>query len=207
MPDNFVPDGFRPEDYASDPDDFGGYVPDEYADAGKNADPDRFRRPEDGERRTPGPARSAPKRRSASEEGLRQSERLLLTWLIEKPALFEKLSGIIGPEDFVEPLYRRAAEDVFREHENTPDGSVNPAKILNHFIDDAGSQEEVAKLFNCDIAESLENEAQKKAFSETVLRIKKNSIEHQLASCTDIAKMQELIHAQQDLTNLRVTMD
>ncbi|SET96848.1 DNA primase, catalytic core [[Clostridium] aminophilum] len=207
MPDSFVPDGFRPEDYASDPDDFGGYVPDEDADAGENADPDRFRRPENRERRTPGPARSAPKRRSESEEGLRQSERLLLTWLIEKPALFEKLSGIIGPEDFVEPLYRRAAEDVFREHENTPDGSVNPAKILNHFIDDAGSQEEVAKLFNCDIAESLENEAQKKAFSETVLRIKKNSIEHQLASCTDIAKMQELIHAQQDLTNLRVTMD
>ena len=77
------------------------------------------------------------------EEGIRQSERLLLTWLIEEPRLFEKIRGIIGPEDFVKPLYRRAAEMVFEGHEK---GEVNPAAILNHFIDDEGNYREVAAL-------------------------------------------------------------
>ena len=89
------------------------------------------------------------------EEGIRQSERLLLTWLIEDPRLFDKIQGIIGPEDFVKPLYRRAAQMVFEGHEN---GEVSPAAILNHFIDDEGNYKEVAALFNASLNDSLSNE-------------------------------------------------
>ncbi len=59
---------------------------------------------------------------------------------------------------------------VFDGHEK---GDVNPASILNHFIDDEGNYREVAALFNASLEESLSNEEQKKAFSETVLRIKR----------------------------------
>ena len=98
-----------------------------------------------------GTSRGPGGKKKDKEEGIRQSERLLLTWLIEEPKLFDKIQGIIGPEDFVKPLYREAAEEVFKAHEN---GEVNPAAILNHFIDDEGSYREVAALFNASLEES-----------------------------------------------------
>ena len=63
-------------------------------------------------------ARPAPAaKRREKEEGIRSSERLLLTWLIEEPRLFDVIHGIIGPEDFVKPLFRAAAEAVFESRE------------------------------------------------------------------------------------------
>lgn len=138
------------------------------------------------------------------EEGIRQSERLLLTWLIEEPKLFDKIQGIIGPEDFVKPLYREAAEEVFKAHEN---GEVNPAAILNHFIDDEGSYREVAALFNASLEESLGNEEQKKAFSETVKRIKKSSLDDRIRKAADLDELQRLIKEQAGLASLHISLD
>jgi len=146
----------------------------------------------------------APGKKKDKEEGIRKSERLLLTWLIEEPELFERIRGIIGPEDFVKPLYRAAAEEVFKAHET---GEVNPAAILNHFIDDEGNYREVAALFNASLEESLSNEEQKKAFSETVRRIKKNSLEYQIRHAEGIEQLQGLIKAQAELANLHISLD
>ena len=102
-------------------------------------------------------------RKKEKDEGIRRSERLLLTWLIEEPSLYARIKGIIGPEDFVKPLYKEAAKAVF---EGLEAGNVNPAAILNRFIDDEGNYKEVAALFNASLEESLNNEEQKKAFAE-----------------------------------------
>ena len=143
-------------------------------------------------------------RKKDKEEGIRQSERLLLTWLIEEPGLFDKIKGIIGPEDFVKPLYREAAEEVFKAHET---GEVNPAAILNHFIDDEGSYKEVAALFNATLEESLNNEEQKKAFSETVKRVKKSSLDDRIRKAADLDQLQRLIREQSGLASLHISLD
>lgn len=151
-----------------------------------------------------GASRNSGGRKKDKEEGIRQSERLLLTWLIEEPRLFEKIKGIIGPEDFVKPLYREAAEEVFKAHES---GAVNPAAILNHFIDDEGSYKEVAALFNASLEESLSNEEQKKAFSETVRRIKKSSLDDRIRKAADLDELQRLIREQAGLASLHISLD
>ena len=151
-----------------------------------------------------GTSRGPGGKKKDKEEGIRQSERLLLTWLIEEPKLFDKIQGIIGPEDFVKPLYREAAEEVFKAHEN---GEVNPAAILNHFIDDEGSYREVAALFNASLEESLGNEEQKKAFSETVKRIKKSSLDDRIRKAADLDELQRLIKEQAGLASLHISLD
>lgn len=138
------------------------------------------------------------------EEGIRQSERLLLTWLIEDPRLFDKIHGIIGPEDFVKPLYRRAAQMVFEGHEN---GEVNPAAILNHFIDDEGNYKEVAALFNASLNDSLSNEEQKKAFADTVMKVKKSSLDYQSRTASDLNELQRIIREQAELANMHISLD
>ena len=138
------------------------------------------------------------------EEGIRQSERLLLTWLIEDPRLFDKIQGIIGPEDFVKPLYRRAAQMVFEGHEN---GEVSPAAILNHFIDDEGNYKEVAALFNASLNDSLSNEEQKKAFADTVMKVKKSSLDYQSRTASDLNELQRIIREQAELANMHISLD
>jgi len=144
------------------------------------------------------------KQKKDKEDGIKKSQRLLLTWLIERPELFAKIDGIIGPEDFVDELYQEVAGMVFEEHKK---GSINPAQILNRFIEGEEQYREVAALFHASLADSLNNEEQKKAFSETVKKIKKNSLEVQSRRATDIAQLQKIIRQQSELASLQVTLD
>ena len=148
------------------------------------------------------PAAPARPKKKGKDEGIRQSERLLLTWLIEDPSLFDMIEGKLGPEDFTEPLYRKAAEDVFQEHRKAVDGKVNAAAILSRYIDDEGTYREVAALFNEDMRTPLEGEEHRKAFAETVRRIKKNSLDTRIRNATDIETLQKLIREQAELRRL-----
>lgn len=143
-------------------------------------------------------------RRPDREDGIRRSQRLLLTWLIEEPSLFDKIKGIITADDFVEELYHQVAAMVFEGHEA---GSVNPAGILSRFINDEDQYKEVAALFNASLKESLSNEEQKKAFSETVMKVKKNSLDTASRNARDIGQLQEIIRQQAALKQLHLSLD
>ncbi len=155
-------------------------------------------RAEGGEGRTPFVARE---RKREKEDGVKRSQRLLLTWLIEDPALFDKIEGIISPEDFKEELYHQVAQMVFDGHRA---GDLNPAGILNRFINDEAQYKEVAGLFNASLRESLNQEEQKKAFAETVKKVKKNSLDEASRAASDIEQLQKIIQAQKELKDLNI---
>ena len=143
-------------------------------------------------------------RKQEREDGIRRSQRLLLTWLIENPALFDKIKGIITADDFVEDLYHQVAVMVF---EGQASGNLNPAAILSHFINDEDQYKEVAALFNASLKESLNNEEQKKAFAETVMKVRKNSLDTASRNAKDIAQLQEIIKQQAALKQLHISLD
>ena len=147
---------------------------------------------------------SVREKRKSKDDGVKQSQRLLLTWLIENPKLFEKIEGVITPEDFREDLYHQVAQMVFEEHQA---GDVNPARILNRFINDEAQYKEAAALFNASLKESLNNEEQKKAFLETVIKVKKNSLDEASRAAADISQLQKIIQAQSALKNLHISLD
>lgn len=93
---------------------------------------------------------------------------------------------------------------VFEDHEK---GNLNPAAILNHFINDEEQYKEAAALFNASLQESLNNEEQKKAFLETVLKVKKNSLDEASRRATDIGQLQQIIREQAALKTLKITID
>lgn len=86
-------------------------------------------------------------------------------------------------------------------------GEVNPAGILNHFINDGEQYKEVASLFNASLKEALGGEEQKKAFSETVIKVKKNSLDEASRTAVDIAELQKIIQAQSELKRLHISLD
>lgn len=143
-------------------------------------------------------------KRQEKDDGNRKSQRLLLTWLIEEPRLFDKIDGIITAADFREDLYHQVAVMVFEGHAR---GEVNPAGILNHFINDGDQYKEVAALFHASLKESLDNEEQKKAFFETVLKVRKHSLDEASKNAKDITELQEIIKAQSALKHLNISLD
>ena len=62
---------------------------------------------------------------------MKQSQRLLLTWLIEDTRLFELIEEYLGAEDFTEDIYQKTAQILFEQYHR--DGKVNPAQIINLF--------------------------------------------------------------------------
>lgn len=155
-------------------------------------------KPQDYENRV----RQKPKKEK--EDGIKKSQRLLLTWLIERPELFSKIEGILGPEDFADELYREVAGRVFEEQKK---GKISPAQILNHFIEGEEQYREVASLFHASLSETLNNEEQKKAFSETVKKIKKNSLDLQSRKAENLEQLQKIMKQQSELANMQISLD
>ena len=146
---------------------------------------------------------SARDRKKEREDGPRRSQRLLLTWLIEDPRLFEKIDGIITADDFREELYHAVAQMVFDGYEK---GNLDPAGILDKFINDEEQYREVALLFHAELKESLNNEEQKKAFADTVVKVKSYSLD-EASRTADISQLQEIIRQRAALKSLHISLD
>ena len=135
------------------------------------------------------------------EDGKKQSQKLLLTWLIEDTRLFGVVSNHITAEDFTEELYHKVASTLFEQYKT--EGTVNPAKIISMFEDEE-EQKEVAALFNARIHEVETQSEMEKALKETIIRVKQNSIEFREAHAnpTDINAMMQFIKERKELQEL-----
>ena len=121
--------------------------------------------------------------RKGPENGISKSQKLMLTWLIEDPTLFEKIKGILGPEDFTEGIYKEVARLVFEQYEK--EQAVNPAKIINCF-ESKEEQSEVAALFSAGIHGDMDEAGWHKALTDTVMRLKENSLDMQSQKAIEV---------------------
>ena len=139
----------------------------------------------------------APKKKKDSASD--QAQKLMLTWIVTYPKIFDKVAQYLTPEDFVVPLYREVARMLFSQRE---EGEVNPARLLNSFTD-SEEQREVASLFNATIHLETPKE-QDQAFADTLLRIKTESLAEKNRNWNpaDIAGLQEIIKAKKELEEL-----
>ena len=140
------------------------------------------------------------------EDGMKQSQKLLLTWLIEDTGLFDAIEQYIGPEDFTEEIYRKVAQILFEQYHAT--GTVNPAQIISMFENEE-MQREAASLFNAHIKDLDTGPEKKKALEETILRIKQNSIRERSKNLapTDMAGLQKLVEEKRRLQKLHISTE
>lgn len=134
------------------------------------------------------------------EDGVKKSQKILLTWLIEDENIFRQIQKYITPDDFSDGLYREVAKLLYEQYE---EGHVNPARIMNQFTEEETHQE-VASLFHTKIRELSNLQEEEKALKETIIRIKRQSIEDATKKIdpADISGLQALMEAKRDLQNL-----
>lgn len=135
------------------------------------------------------------------EDGMEKSQKLLLTWLIEKPNLYDTLKKYIGPDDFAEGIFCQVAVLLFEQLERK---QMNPAKIISHFKEEE-QQKEAASLFNTKVQEIHSRKEEEKALKETILRIKENKIRYlsEHSSGLDAKAWQDLVNMRRDVEKLR----
>lgn len=138
----------------------------------------------------------------SKDGGMKESQRILITYLIEEEGLYDKIKDYITPDDFTEDLYYTVACILF---EQLKKGEVNPAKIINHFTDEE-EHKQVAGLFNTK-PKAVETKGDKeKALHETIVRVKENSLIYKssnLSSGDIVAEMQRLTEGKKMIERLR----
>lgn len=148
----------------------------------------------------PRPKSTQNKEQVKNDHGSR-SQKILLTWLIDQPALFPIISKYVLPQDFAEGLYATVAKLLYEQYESE---DINPAKILNYFTEEE-EHHQVAGLFHTKIQQLKTKEEQEKALQETILKVKEESLEQRSRKLepTDMAGLQQLMEAKRQLDGLR----
>ena len=146
--------------------------------------------------------KSGIQKKNDPEENKRKPQKLLLTWLVEEPAVYQKIKKYISPGGFTEDLYKKVAEKLFADLEG---GCLNPAAIISLFTDEE-EQREVAGLFNTKLMELESRADREKAFHDIVLAVKRNSLDYfssQLGA--DVSAINQVIEGKKALEELSKT--
>ncbi len=146
--------------------------------------------------------KSGVQKRATAQDHVRRTQKLLLTWLVEYPQLYQKIRQYISPGDFTEELYVKVAEKLFSDLEA---GSLNPASLISMFEDEE-EQREVASLFHEKLAHLENEQAQNRALQDIVYSVKRNSYERDCAQMSsDAAALQRVIAGKKQLEELSKT--
>lgn len=127
------------------------------------------------------------------EDGNHQAQKLLLTWLVDRPELYEQIRYEVSPEDFTEELYRKVATLLYDQYKK---GAVNPAQIISTFSDEE-EQRTVAGLFHARLPELTSVQEQEKALRDVIARIRRDSLEakKEQVDVTSLEDVQRFIEA------------
>ena len=139
----------------------------------------------------------------AADPAKNKPMKLLLTWMVNEPGLFQKLDGIIDETCFEDGVYRMVADKLFFQYREN--GKVEPASIVTTF-ESLEEQRLVAEMLQTNIGIDMTQEEINNAVTDVVKKIKLSSIEDKLAKTNDIGEMQNLIRAKADLTKLHISL-
>ena len=143
--------------------------------------------------------RSGVRQKNSPEENAKRAQRLLVTWIVNEPGLYDKIRKYISAEDFTEELYRRVAQRLFQELEQ---GTLKPAGIISMFADEE-EQREAAALFSASLPELDTGPEREKAFRDILLAVKKNSYEYHVSRMgTDVSALSRAIEGKKALEEL-----
>lgn len=147
---------------------------------------------------------SPEQRKTSKEDGSSKSQRLLLTWLVEDEKLYRTVKKYISPSDFEGEIFQKVAEAIYAQLDA---GQLHPEKIVGMFGED--EEELIASMFHGGLRseEELSKEDREKALKETIVRMKKRSIDEKAANMNpgDMKAMMEIIEARRALEKIEKT--
>ena len=105
-----------------------------------------------------------------------KTEQRMLSYLVNDPAAYAETKNLIGPEDFFDPLMKRAAEELYGQ---LREGHVSAARLIAAFAE-SDEQRTVASAIGRELMTGSAEERDR-AFTDTVVRMLRFSNDTKLA--------------------------
>ena len=110
--------------------------------------------------------------------------------------------SFIDSDDFVDPVFKDVAAKIYEQYES---GQINPAAIISSYMD-TSMHNEIAAMFSAELSDSLNKLEREKTPNDTVIKVKKNSLDTKLDNATDARAMQDIINQQMKLNNIHINL-
>ena len=133
-------------------------------------------------------------------QALQRKQDLLLTWIVEEPAVFPRIDRYLGPGDFTGDLYRQAAGLLWKRMESgAPEGAA--ASVISSFETEE-EQMEAASMFEQHLQSPEDPRERGKTLKELVYAVREASVERMLSGSGGVS-LQEALAAKKDLQKLQ----
>ena len=145
--------------------------------------------------------------RKDHDDGIKKTQKLLLTWLCDEPGVYRVIKEYLKPDDFTEEIYRTVAGILFEQIEND---RVDPAGIISRFTSDE-EQNEVGSLFNTKLQDINTPDERSRAIKDLLVKVKTYSFERQAreGEASDIERMTQALENKkklQQIKSLKITL-
>lgn len=145
------------------------------------------------------------RRREQSESRKKQPQRLLLTWLVNRPKeLFPQLEGKITPKDFSDTFLQELAEKLYAQY--AASGDVNPALLINQY-EDLEQQTQAASILQTTMKYEPSPEDDAKTITEIVRKVKMESVKDQMEHLSDMSQLQKLMEIRKEIPKWNISLD
>jgi DNA primase len=146
--------------------------------------------------------RSGVQKKNNPEENAKRSQRILITWITDNPALYPKIKSYVSSKDFTDELYRKVVDRLFADLDA---GNYNPAAVISMF-EDEDEQRQAAELFNTNIPKVDTKQDMEKALHDILMSVKTNSYEYYAANLgADVNAITQVIEGKKALEELAKT--
>lgn len=157
-------------------------------------------------KRLPQPKTSVRKKPRKEEDAGQLSQMLLIQWMSRDERMFRIITRYVEPEEFTDPLCRRAAEFLKEQHEKL--GRIIPASLYQHFTDEE-EQKKLAVMLDGTIPKLNSTDGEEKALRETILRVKKESVKWQTGhlDLQDPEALCKILQKRREIEKLHISLD
>ena len=133
-------------------------------------------------------------------QALLRKQALLLTWIVEEPDVFPRVSRYLGPGDFTGDLYRQAAGHLWKRMESGAQEGAAAAVISSFETDE--EQRAAASMFEQHLQAVGDPRERGKILKELVYAVREASVERMLSGSGGVS-LQEALAAKKDLEKLQ----
>ncbi|KIR01965.1 DNA primase [Lachnospiraceae bacterium TWA4] len=134
------------------------------------------------------------------QTGIDRAQEVLISYLILMPECFEAVATYLEPSDFLNDSYKKAAEYIYEQR-----GSVSPATLLNHLMNENEDYKQLSKTFQSEI-KLTDKKEKERALTDLVKKIKQASLEQAGRKITTVESLQKILKEQAKLSKLYISL-
>ena len=139
------------------------------------------------------------KKSESRQAALEACAKIVLAYTAADRKFYEKIRGLIGPEDFPAGFYAELSALIFSR---MAAGRTNTEEVLNAFPE-IDEREKAAEIF-CFRLENTDEKEIRQTLSDCVIKLKKNSLEEKLKKTNDFGEMISLKKEIEGLSSIKL---